>query len=69
METLTGWLDEWDLTLRTGTVDAESRTVYLRSVRQFLDHLAAHHPEVTEPLMITRKTGDRHDRLLNHSFG
>jgi hypothetical protein len=37
---LSGWVDEWDLVLRNGNVAEETRVVYMRSVRQFLDHMA-----------------------------
>ncbi len=55
MEALSAWLDEWELSLRTGTVAEQSRITYVRGVRQFLAHLAAHHPDVTEPGAITRR--------------
>lgn len=55
MSELDTWADEWDLTLRTGTVSTGSRTVYMRGVRQFLAHLATHHPAVATPADITRR--------------
>lgn len=49
----TSWVEEWALELSAGRPGAETITIYLRSVRQFLTWLAEHHPEVTEPAMIT----------------
>jgi integrase len=55
MADLAGWLDEWELVLRTGTVAEQSRVTYLRGVRQFLAHLDAVAPTVDEPGDITRR--------------
>jgi site-specific recombinase XerD len=55
MGELESWVDEWELTLRTGSISAQTRTVYLRGARQFLAHLAAEHPAVATPAELTRR--------------
>jgi site-specific recombinase XerC len=47
VESLTDLAEEWELTL--GEVSEATRTVYLRSVRQFVDYLAGTHPDLTVP--------------------
>jgi site-specific recombinase XerD len=49
------WVDDWALSLSTGTVAAATREVYLRGVRQFLAWLADAHPEVVSPGQVTRR--------------
>ncbi len=56
MDTMTDLAEEWRLTL--GTVSEPTRVVYARSVRQFHEYLAAHHPEVTEPEQVARRHVD-----------
>jgi integrase len=67
MSDLSGWLDEWDLVLRNGNVAEQTRVVYLRSARQFLAHLADHHPDVTDPGQITRRHVDSWLRAMNEA--
>ena len=53
--TFDGWLDDWELSLRTGTVSAATREVYLRGVRQFIAWLAENEPQLSEPGQVTRR--------------
>jgi integrase len=48
------WLRDFDLHLR-GSVATLSRTTYLRGPRQFVEHLAEHHPDVAGPGDVTRR--------------
>ena len=48
LDSFTDWLDEWDLVLRGSDVVAGTRTVYLRSCRQFLAWLADTNPRPAE---------------------
>jgi len=54
-ETFDLWIDDYDLHLRTGNVAELSGVTYLRGVRQFVEHLAAHHPDVSGPGQVTAR--------------
>ena len=47
MADLSGWRDEWDLVLRNGNVAEQTRVTYVRSERQFTDHLSDDRPDLT----------------------
>lgn len=58
MSGLRPWLDEWDLVLANGNVSGETRTVYTRGARQFIDHVEATFPDVQDPADLTRRQVD-----------
>lgn len=53
VDALTDLSEEWELTL--GEVSEGTRTVYLRSVRQFVEWLHAAHPDLTDPVDLTAR--------------
>lgn len=54
-ESWTAWQRDWTTAMHYSdkTADSTART-YERGLRQFIDYLAAHHPDATEPDRVTR---------------
>lgn len=52
---LDDWRAEWEIVLTNGNLSAETATVYLRGVRQFIGWLDEHHPDAVDVGDITRK--------------